>query len=792
MNSRTQAQLGAVLMGALCAVVSAAPVEKTLNAPVPASDRKIDVSLLSTPSEKRMATPSGQFTVTATRGFARQDKRTIVIVGCTAVNDAVLKKFNLHDSQVTGVYPDYNVVTVAVGSQEDLRAIAAIPEVAHIRPAFKGVPNVGLAMNQAYQAMRVDTVRDTRRLDGASQKVGILSDSFAYGAPVRTDVTEPPPNTSGILRQAAPQESGDLPGEVELLADDANLYWDEYTPTDEGEAMAELIYDLAPGARLAFHTAEPDFVRMAQGILALKNAGCTIITDDYSYLDEPWFMDGPVSSAIASVVKSGVCYFSAAGNSADSGVRMAYKDFNPRQSETEFPPSGVDFADWGSGYGPYLPITFNSPESSVTLMLQWNQPWETFAPRTGGSQVDLDLYLLFDPLPPDRTSFFASMAEQGSPGSPSGDPIEWMTISYSGSEPFTLYLAVDSYGGPRKNIPQNRRAPVEFWLQAFRADEGNVGFPLRGPTTSGHQTAAGTSCVGAVPYWESPVFDPVSNGPTTLIDPEWFTSRGGNIQVPFDSRGAYRPRTIAVPNLTAVDGCDTLFFGDEVDDTSYPNFFGTSAAAPNAAGAAALLRQADAKLKPADVQKIMGKTAVDVQGARAAAGFDTVTGSGLIDANAAVKQIRKGENLAIVPVETMIPMPAVTVGNGDPIGAEFYTPVVLTNSLDYYGMETPLAADAPVYAWFAVANTGTAEAGKASLVKILVDGAVVNTLTVPKMVGPSVYNFEGVELPPMAAGTHTVEVRLDTTNRIRELNENDNVYRRTVEVTDVDYGLRAQ
>ncbi|MDP2008111.1 MAG: S8 family serine peptidase [Rubrivivax sp.] len=72
---------------------------------------------------------------------------------------------------------------------------------------------------------------------------------------------------------------------------------------------------------------------------------------------------------------------------------------------------------------------------------------------------------------------------------------------------------------------------------------------------------------------------------------------------------------------------------------------GTSAAAPQLAGAAALVKQACARLTPAEVRDVLVRTAVDVttgicnpasSGAAAVVGTDLATGAGLVDANAAV------------------------------------------------------------------------------------------------------------------------------------------------------------
>lgn len=86
--------------------------------------------------------------------------------------------------------------------------------------------------------------------------------------------------------------------------------------------------------------------------------------------------------------------------------------------------------------------------------------------------------------------------------------------------------------------------------------------------------------------------------------------------------------------------------GDETaTNDGWAAISGTSAAAPQLAGVAALIKQACPRLTPAEVRDIMRRTAVDVTagncnpasgGAAAGPGFDVATGAGLVDANAAV------------------------------------------------------------------------------------------------------------------------------------------------------------
>ncbi len=86
--------------------------------------------------------------------------------------------------------------------------------------------------------------------------------------------------------------------------------------------------------------------------------------------------------------------------------------------------------------------------------------------------------------------------------------------------------------------------------------------------------------------------------------------------------------------------------GDETaGNDGWAAISGTSAAAPQLAGVAALIKQACPRLTPSEVRDIMVRTAIDVTagncnpacgGAAAGPGSDVATGSGLVDANAAV------------------------------------------------------------------------------------------------------------------------------------------------------------
>lgn len=97
------------------------------------------------------------------------------------------------------------------------------------------------------------------------------------------------------------------------------------------------------------------------------------------------------------------------------------------------------------------------------------------------------------------------------------------------------------------------------------------------------------------------------------------------------------------PAITAPDGGDTSFFGgSDPDNTGFPNFYGTSAAAPHAAGVAALMRQLKPALSPDSIYGALKASAIDMDDPSTAGfdvGFDYSTGAGLIQADAALTRV---------------------------------------------------------------------------------------------------------------------------------------------------------
>jgi len=90
--------------------------------------------------------------------------------------------------------------------------------------------------------------------------------------------------------------------------------------------MAEIVHDVAPGAKQAFYSAFYGQADFAQGIIDLKaKVGCDIIVDDIIYYSEPFFQDGIVAQAVDSVKSMGVSYFSSAGNQGKASYESAFR-----------------------------------------------------------------------------------------------------------------------------------------------------------------------------------------------------------------------------------------------------------------------------------------------------------------------------------------------------------------------------------------------------------------------------------------------------------------------------------
>jgi hypothetical protein len=496
-----------------------------------------------------------------------------------------LKRGSVYGRVVSGLFP--------IDKLDQLERVETLRFAA---PAYQPMHNVGLVTSQGDASLLADKARATYGVSGIGSKVGVISDSYGSiaGGP------------------AAGVASGDLPADVEVLADITG-------GTDEGRGMAEIVHDVAPGAKIAFHTANLGQAGFASGIGKLADAGCNIVVDDVIYFAEPMFQDGIIAQAVDQVVARNVPYFSAAGNQARQSYQAGFKN------------SGKDFISGGNNYGVAhdfgngdITQSYRIPANgTLTLAFQWADPF--FSVSGGaGAQTDLDLLLLINGVVQSASSLRDNIGR---------DPYE--QISYrAGATAVTVELIIVKYAGPDPqlmkyiNYGSSTAVPLEYLTNSS--------------TVSGHANAVGAVAVAASPWYNTPAF----NTNITRASVESFSSQGGTpvfITKEGVNTGYDESKIRRKPVVTGPDGGNTTFFGSDttLDPDTYPNFFGTSAAAPHVAAVAALMQEAALNaLTPTDITDKLTSTAQDMDDPFTVGvfdtGFDFRTGYGFVQADKAV------------------------------------------------------------------------------------------------------------------------------------------------------------
>jgi len=332
------------------------------------------------------------------------------------------------------------------------------------------------------------------------------------------------------------------------------------------------------------------------------------------------FQDGIIAQAVDTVVAGGAAYFSSAGNSGRKAYQSAFVNSGTNLGSAgtnQIPSTTTFFAhDFDPGPGVDIFQTVTVPNGTTGFSFQRADRYFSVS-GAPGAQTDLDLAVFVG------GNFLFGFFNRNV----GNDPIEAFSITNSGSAA-QVQFAIGRFAGPDPGLMKYVGFRSSFVFNEFATNSGTI---------FGHANAVGAEAVGAAAYNNTPAFGvtpPVletfsSAGPT----PIFFDVAGNPINDPRSSK----------PEIVAPDGADTTFFGgSDPDATGFPNFFGTSAAAPHAAGVAALLLEARPTLTPAQSYAALENTAIDV----GAPGFDNDSGFGLIQADAALASLLPDVSIA--------------------------------------------------------------------------------------------------------------------------------------------------
>jgi hypothetical protein len=312
------------------------------------------------------------------------------------------------------------------------------------------------------------------------------------------------------------------------------------------------------------------------------------------------------------------------------------------------------------------------PGEFVAIVVEWDEPYITGAPASGGSTSQMDVCITATTSGQDiiANGNLQSATCSGASGLHQ-DPVQVMIIdnpanattgdSQHNSQQQSFNIQVGLVSG---TTPGRIKVVVEddglgSTINKFATNSGTV---------QGHPLAAEALAVGAAFFVSTP-----SCGFTPTL--EGFSSAGGD-PILFDSTGTRltTPVTRQKPDVVGPDGGNDTFLGFTLasgnipdpstvtqcaNNTSYPNFFGTSAAAPHVASIAALLLQADPALTPTQLYTFLRNSAVAIGAAPTASAPNYAAGYGFVQADMAAQLVP-----AIIPSAPVLALTSSSIVTG--------------------------------------------------------------------------------------------------------------------------------
>lgn len=433
-----------------------------------------------------------------------------------------------------------------------LEQVASAPGVQHVQSARRLIPDA--IAGQEVNASGAKTWHD-KGAAGGGVKIAILDGDF--------------------IGYRDRQASGDLPTNLTTADFCGSDGFENDLDGGHGTAVAEIVYEMAPGAQLYLVCAGTlnqnvdavnymiqqgiQIVNHSRGIFNTSRADGVYNASDAAFLPE---------SLITKAYNAGILWVNSSGNSGATHWAGSFTDSD-----------GDNILNFnGNDEGNNISIRAGG---SVSLFLKWDS-WPT-------TSDDFDLYL-------SNTATGQVLAYSVNEQSGSQTPTEDLFFRNTTGSTLNAFVSIVKY-----------RASSNPSFDLFV--EGSLATLPQFTVAAGSLTDFGVSpralVVGAS-CWETP----------TSI--ENFSSRGPTIN----------PSVTGVkPDMTGLDGMSNGTYGTYTGCDGAEGFFGTSAAAPTVAAAAALARDANSSLTTHDALKTKVKTMVREAGE---AGTDTTFGTGVL------------------------------------------------------------------------------------------------------------------------------------------------------------------
>ena len=362
--------------------------------------------------------------------------------------------------------------------------------------------------------------------------------------------------------------------------------------------MAQVAHGVAPGAEIAFCAAGGSVAGLASAVASLQAAGCTVICDDVTYPDEPFFQMGdPAETAISTFTAAGGVYFTAASNAGpDSSYEAAFSGM-----AATLPGVGaVTAMNFGTAAAPRSTDTLTlTAGRDTTIDLQWAQPWASIDGAGSAYSLAVSIY------DPGGTLVKTIDADQVG-----GDPLQSGSFTPAVSGAYTVAVTVNGGTDPGGTF------------KIVADDDASAAAVFAGSTGSGsvigHNLDPEAITVGAVDAHDTPAYGGTPKSET-------FGAAGPGEELYGDTGAALSTaKTLHAVDVSGPDGIATSLPASDLDP-----FYGTSCATPAVAALGALMKQADPSLDAGEIE-------TDLKASAIAFGSADQSGAGLVQEPAAL------------------------------------------------------------------------------------------------------------------------------------------------------------